>query len=230
VRRRRTGTEPWGFRHDPTEENDVSQTWPNRETWAQQRRTTYADDVDKVVEMVSSDPADYATRAEILQASAELGEHWRSLGRELRVANAAACVVFPMHNHRARRRASIVAILRLRDLLSDSDRAIVEHAEAVKHHRQLVNAAADQLAGAEHGGRLDLWTVDNAARWMPAGTAPTWKAIVSRWKAAREQAGVEHSEQVRDRPVDDAAWRKELRRRVEIESARLNGHVRRYQS
>lgn len=204
--------------------------WPDRETWAQHHRTVYADDVDKATETVSSDPADYATKAEILQASAELGEHWRTLGRELREANAAASAVFSLHNHRARRRASIAAIFRLRDALSDDDRAIVEHAEAVKHHRQLVNAAADQLVGAEGAARLDRWTVDNAERWMPAGTAPTWRAIVSRWKAARLDAGAEYGEQVRGRPVDDGAWRKELSRRAELKSARLNGHVRRYPS
>lgn len=213
-----------------TEHLNPTPAWPDRATWAQRHRTIYADDLDKVTETVSSDPADYATKAEILQASAELGEHWRSLGRELRDANAAARAVFPMHDHRARRRASIAAILRLRDALSDSDRAIVEHAEAVRHHRQLVNAAADQLVGAEGRSHLSLWTVDNAEKWMPAGTAPTWKAIVGRWRAALEQAGAAYSEQVGNRPTDDVAWRKELRRRVEIESAHLNGHIRRYPS
>lgn len=194
--------------------------WPSRDEWARNRRTVYADDVDKVVEAVSADPAVYATPAEIAQAAAELGDYWRSLGRQVRDANRDAVAVFPLHGSRNRKRAAVLAFARERDRLSDEDKAVVEHAEALKHHRQLVNSAVDQLVGADGRAWLHAWTVDNAERWMPAGTCPTWRAIVARWKAACDRAADEYRAQVAQRPVDDAAWNGELRRRADIEQRR----------
>lgn len=200
-------------------------TWPTRDTWARHHRTTYADDIDKVTATVSSDPSDYGTTAEITQAAAELGDLWRQLGRDVREANRAALNVFPLHGSRVRRRASITAFLKARDALSTADKAVVEQAEALKHHRKLVKAAVDQLVGAAGRARLELWTVDNAERWMPANACPTWRAIVARWKEARAQVDIDYMHQVQQRPVDDQAWRHELDRRAQIELARARGHL-----
>ena len=198
----------------------MTHPWTQRDEWAEQRRTPYADDVDQVVEAVSARVADYATPAEITQAYAELRDHWRTLGSDLRAANAAALEVFPLHGHRARRRDSLSVIWKLRDALSDADRAVVERAERTKDCRSLTNQAAGQLAE-DH---LNLWTASRLLERLPAGACPTWRAIVGRWREARQQAAQGYAAQVRQRPVDDAAWRKELDRRAQIEAWRATGH------
>ena len=195
--------------------------FPDRDTWAEQRRTPYGDDVYKVVEAVSTRAADYATTAEITQASAELHDYWRRLGTDLRKANAAAVAAWPLHGHRARRRATVLALAKARDDMHPEARPLVEAAEELKHLRHLVNDAQTQLA---EDGQLRSWTVDNADKRMPRDTCPTWRAIVARWRAARLEAGDTYAEEVRQRPVDDQAWRKELDRRAQIEAWRATGH------
>lgn len=204
--------------------DEVGSPFPDRATWAERHRTVYADDVDKVADTVSTLVADYASNDEITQASTELGEHWRALGRDLRAANAEAVRVFPLHGHRARRRASINTIWRLRDALSPEDRAIVDEAERLKHLRHLINDAQSQLTDR---GRLQLWVVAQVEKRLPAGECPTWRAIVARWHTARLEAGDTYAEEVRQRPIDESAWSKELRRRTEVELLRLHRIVAR---
>lgn len=197
--------------------------FPDRDTWAEQRRTAFADDLDQVVEAVSNATADYATADEITQADIELGEHWRALGRDLRAANGAAVSVFPLHGHRARRRASLAAIWRLRDSLAPADLAVVEAAERIKDHRARIAEVRKQL----DDGHLSLWAISRVLENLPAGSCPTWRAIIGRWQVARTEAGDTYAEQVRQRPVDDRAWLKELDRRTEIRLWQASGHTRR---
>ncbi|PRY24056.1 hypothetical protein [Pseudosporangium ferrugineum] len=199
--------------------------FPDRGAWARSRQTVYADDVDMVLEDVGDDPADYATRTEVVQAATELGDLWRQLGREVREANKAARAAWPLYGSRHRKRSAVLALAADRDRLSPEKKAVVEHADAVKHHRQLIGAALEQLRRDAGPGRLHLRTIVNAQKWMPAGACPTWRTIVDRWKQARGHAGEDYAEQVQQRPTDDDAWRLELDRRAQIKMARARGHL-----
>jgi hypothetical protein len=125
--------------------------WSSRSEWEASRRTAYGDDIDEIMSAVSTDPADYASAAELDRAGAELRSVGRDLGAELRQPNAAALSVFSLHWHRARRKASIATIWRLLDRLTAEDRAVVDHAKKVKADRAMANRAADELAAGSRG-------------------------------------------------------------------------------
>jgi hypothetical protein len=70
------------------EKNSDLTNWPSREEWAKRRTTYYGDHDGNVV--CSRRLADYATPGEAAAARQALLELWRSLGREMREAKAAA--------------------------------------------------------------------------------------------------------------------------------------------
>jgi hypothetical protein len=199
----------------------TSRPWPSRKEWAVTRRTSFADDVQQVTDMTSADPATYASTEQIAQAVDELRAHWRQLGTELRAANTLAKEIFPMHGKWPSTAEGRAAMFQMLEDLSPEQTAIIDRATMIRDHRARVREAVRGLSGENR--QLRLWVCSRVLLNLPAGSCPEWRAIVSRWLHAREQAAAGYRAGVECRPVDDAAWRKELARRAGINAARSTG-------
>jgi hypothetical protein len=172
--------------------------WPSREEWAKQERTPYGDKFPD--NLVTSHASAYATPAEIQSAIKALRQLYADEGRKLRAAKVNAGTLA-----RQKDETGIAYAKRYFDGMSQDERDAVLPIGNHEISRKLINEALKALTDdivAGHGGLDD----------MKAILAP----ILGRYEAALDAAYEARRKEIEATPIDDAAWEKELRRRVGV--------------
>lgn len=172
-------------------------TYPNREEWAKNRRTLYADMCEN---LVSCNIADYTSPAELNHLVTALKEMWCDEGRKMRDAKtkAGALTQQPGETHTTYGRRWLA--------MSDTERALVSPVQNSQFRRQDINRAIREIQKQS----FYFYAAPSCAGVLIA-------PFVTRYRAAQKAAEEELARKVAMTPIDDAAWRQELRRRAYLD-------------
>jgi hypothetical protein len=171
--------------------------WPSREEWAKRRRTVYADMTD---DLCDARLQGYATQEQVAEITFKLKEIYRDQGRKMREAKP---VYDTLRIPGEQARGKHVWWLHL----SRADQDRCEPYLIAQCRRKGINRLLRDIAD----GNLSLF---GDAHYWPEIFAP----FVEAYDAARDAALKDLRARVAARPIDDAAWEKELRWRASIES------------
>jgi hypothetical protein len=171
--------------------------WPSREEWAECHRTLYTDEEFHV----SQCAADYASSDEIEAAIAEAEALWVDMGRRMRAIGPA------ISNAEWRRRLQGTASREEREALYDTPecRRLVVRDERSDLSRCIIKTLREGQLPLNPNG-IDLERCLPKAAELVRRYRQAWQRELERLKAERAA-----------RPVDDAAWAAELRRRAAVE-------------
>jgi hypothetical protein len=184
--------------------------WPSREEWARQHRTYYGDSDDL---RVSDRLADYATPEEIAEALAEAKALWAEMGRQMKKAGAALTDA----EYRKRFREALQTSRQEVDKFVDSPESnrIYLRDQRSRLNRHIIKPLREGwLPRSSSPGN---WVESFRADELPK-TCELCRRYWIAWHAAYEAKKAEYAA----RPIDDAAWEEELRRRESV-TAWLNG-------
>jgi hypothetical protein len=186
---------------------DEGWNWSDRPTWAQQHRAFHEDEASLVRDRISRALSHYGTAEEITAAIAELQGAAREARRTLRQARAAAGSLVRQprerlgaYNARARAR-------------SEAEEALVAPVTCGLLRLQEIRAVLVDL------GRGQLPHVLHSRPMSGLPRLPILENLFARYRAAQDTAVAAAAGERSERPIDDAAWAEELRRRAAIEAA-----------
>jgi hypothetical protein len=173
---------------------------PSREVWARQVRSgTYENNPNVTTSRLSA----YATADEIAAIVASLKQSYRQQGRLLREAKQAAG---PAWIEQEQERTGLGKYMKWR-ALPKPQQEMVSAVQRVQQQRRDINAVLKLIASDELPNSYDARFAD----------LPELAEVSIRWKAAWDANYQAWQEELATRPIDDAAWEKELRRRKDIE-------------
>jgi hypothetical protein len=188
----------------------MTRDWPTREEWAEHHRTFYFDMEDGV--LVSSKAADYGTPAEIDAAAAAALALRSRLLADLRQAKQVAGGLLRQPGESSR---DYIARYLAAGQDDERDRRLSAVHLIVDRRRALLRFAKHLRAGSI------MWD----GRYGDGQLPPEAALLVGRREAAYQAAVDALRQQIETRPVDDAAWAKELERRQKLEAFFRDGPV-----
>jgi hypothetical protein len=170
----------------------MERNWPTREEWAKQHRSTAGWSKPNPAKKQASL---YATADEIAAIVTALKQSYNAHGRKLWEAKEACPDLV----------AQVEAARKAKEPLrwSDEDRARYRPVYDAEDVRRTINAAVKVLTKHDRVPYL----------WQEGRDLPELAELVSRYEAACEPADEAWRAEVAQRPIDDAAWEKELQRR-----------------
>jgi hypothetical protein len=190
--------------------------YPDRDEWAKRQRTFYADLADSARDAVTTRILDYATQEEIGTAVAELRARWTVLGRRLREINKA---LQPYTG------------LREFDGLSEEQQQLHCQSRDLQDQRKSILKVAKEWGqnpnpylGEAHFDSFLCHSV-GLKQMASDGACPTYRSIIGRWAAAKKAAEDAARIRTENKPIDDAAWARELERRADLEAYFRRGPV-----
>jgi hypothetical protein len=191
----------------PTRRTTMNREWPTREQWAEQQRAAYWDSDIPHPYNASRRLSDYATPDEIHAIIAELKALWSTYGREMKAVK----------DHPAVKRSdeSLSDYLTRLKTMSETEKEISGRPINMKYRRSEINEMLKQL----RNGEVPFRGLDPIR-----AAAPLCDALLARYEAAAEAGIQKYVDECAARPVDDAAWARELERRAEIEQWRAGGY------
>jgi hypothetical protein len=185
----------------PLGKPEAATEWPSREEWAKMRRTPYADMFGDV--HVSETLSDYASPAEIDAVIAEARALWDAMGVEMKKLG-------PAMSDREWRELyhSMLGDREKLDKLMESDAC---HRIALRDDRSDLNRRVIKLL---------------RKNWLPRHFGlisweeklPKLVELRRRYDEARDAAVEARKREIESRPIDDAAWESELRRRASVKA------------
>jgi len=186
--------------------------WPTREQWAAIQRTAYYDYFEDLPR--SNDIADYASPEETTAAIAALKAIWCDYGRRLKEAKQLAGPVLHRFYYD----------------LSPDEQKLCNHVSLFKDRRAEINQVIKALREGHYHYKFDsiLKRAADPEHATPCQIDPVLVSIQSRYRAAYEVEAAEIIRRAEARPIDDAAWERELQRRRDIDAhlTRPNWRVR----
>jgi hypothetical protein len=179
--------------------------WPTREEWAAQQRVPSFDEY----EFLRFDPPEFSS-AELGTAIQALRSRWKAEGVRLRG------FAVPK-DLRQQPGESIRAYYQRSKMMSQAERDLLQQAHWCQNLRQQINRVIKNLQNNERPDCNGETAIDELI-----------EPVMTRWKMAHDAAIQKLEEKASARPIDDAAWEEELRRRAEFDrhgAVRIEAHL-----
>jgi hypothetical protein len=183
----------------------IEWNWQTREEWAKRVRSGCYEEIPAT----PTELADYASEDEAARAVGELKQLWRQRGRAMQELKAKHPLAFMRSGETGKSWKGRYAAL------SEDDRRIAEEIFRLQDCRQRINRS---IADIQQG--TVPWRKSPVFR-SAGDLVRTANLIVQRYVDARQRTFDAYREEAAKRPIDDAAWEEELRRRRMMETRGL---------